>query len=85
MAADDIQRNTPLSPAPSDNHRPFFSRNSSVDGGDDSNKEEEAKPSRWGMGILNDSKTNEVPGMAEPSRYHFLNTRCQETHLLTLP
>jgi hypothetical protein len=85
MAADDIQHSTPLSPAPSDNHRPFFSRSSSVDGGDDSNKEEEAKPSRWGMGILNDSKTNEVPGMVEPSRYQFLNTRDQETHLLTLP
>lgn len=86
MAADDIQHSSPLSPAPSDNHRPFFSRSSSVDGGEDSNKEEEeAKPSRWGMGILNDSKTNEVPGMVEPPRYPFFNTRGGATHLLTLP
>jgi hypothetical protein len=65
MAADDTQHGTPQTPLPSENRRPFFSRSSSVDGGEDG-KEEEAKPSKWGMGILNDANTHEVPGKQNP-------------------
>lgn len=61
MAADDIQQATPQILTPAEHQRPFFSARSSVDGDDDS-KIEESKPSKWGMGILNDPKTHEVPG-----------------------
>jgi hypothetical protein len=61
MAADDIQHGNIQNPPPSEHARPFFSRSSSTDGPEDG--KEETKPGKWGMGILNDSKTHEVPGM----------------------
>src|SRR5712671_6102392 len=65
MAADDTPHGNLPSPAPSERPRPLFSRGSSVDEPEDG--KEEAKPAKWGMGILNDAKTNEVPGMTRNS------------------
>ena len=61
MATDDIQRGNVRSPTLSENPGPFFSRSSSTDGPED--VKEEAKLGKWGMGILNDPKTHEVPGV----------------------
>lgn len=68
MAGNDAPDANIQTPTPTAQHRPFFSRNYSADGQEDGKEEEEAKPPRWGMGILNDPNTHEVPGMARNPR-----------------
>lgn len=59
----------PTSPS-SERLRSFFARNS-VSNGHNAGEEEEVeesgeekdRPTKWSMGVLNDRKTNEVPGM----------------------
>jgi hypothetical protein len=63
MATNDVQDGNLQSPTPSEHPRPFFARSSTSNGQDDEEeKVEESKPAKWGMGILNDKLTNEVPG-----------------------
>ena len=42
--------------------RSFFARNPASNGGMVSSEEEEGKPTKWSMGVLNDPHTYEVPG-----------------------
>jgi len=54
-----------LLPEPSGGRwRSFFGRDSAAnDTTTDEPEKEEGRPTKWSMGILNDRKTNEVPGM----------------------
>jgi len=56
-----------LPPTPSSERpRSFFGRNSASDGEDQADveniEEDKGRPTRWGMGVLNDPHTHEVPG-----------------------
>lgn len=60
-----VQKEQARTPASPGRHRSFFARNTISSAQQDaveigSNK---GKPTRWGMGILNDPNTHEVPGM----------------------
>jgi hypothetical protein len=54
------------SPAASERTRSFFGRNtaSNEDAPVEDSKDDKGRPTRWSMGVLNDPKTHEVPGMS---------------------
>jgi hypothetical protein len=54
------------SPAVSERTRSFFGRNtaSNEDAPAEDSEDGKGRPTRWSMGVLNDPKTHEVPGMS---------------------
>jgi hypothetical protein len=57
----------PGTTTPTSERRSFFGRNSASNGHDveeavEDDNEDKGKPTRWGMGDLNDPHTHEVPG-----------------------
>lgn len=65
MAAN-AEQDRPLSSPKSERPRSFFARNSASnvhDHADDESEEDKGVPTKWSMGVLNDRRTHEVPGM----------------------
>jgi hypothetical protein len=52
--------------AASERTRSFFGRNtaSNEDAPVENSEDDKGRPTRWSMGVLNDPKTHEVPGMS---------------------
>jgi hypothetical protein len=56
-----------LPQTPTSERRTFFARNSASDGGEttvnaEQGEEDQGRPTKWSMGVLNDPLTHEVPG-----------------------
>jgi hypothetical protein len=64
-AGDDQEKVNPGPPTPtSERQRSFFGRNSTSNDQDvEDFEEDKGRPTKWGMGVLNDRETHEVPGM----------------------